>query len=88
MSSAAASDIWSGSSGVAMMKMNSPTLRATTTTSRAQSRGLRVTIASRSIGAQPNRPQLSTVSATRITRTVVSVAGDGRDVVGCCGMGP
>lgn len=88
MNSAAASDMSSGLSGVSMMKPNSAALRAITTASSTQSRGLRVTNASRSIATQPSRPQLSTVTVTRITRTVVSVPGDGRDVVCCCGVGP
>ncbi len=73
-----ASVMSSGSSGVARMNANSAMFETATSASRNQSRPLRVTIARRSIGAHPSRPQLSTVNTTRITRIAVIVAGDGR----------
>ncbi len=52
-----------------------------------QSRCLRVTTASRSMAAQARSPQLSRASATKTTRSVTSVAEDGRRVGCCCSGG-
>ncbi len=75
----------SSSSGRPAKKADRPMVRRTVTASSHQSRGLRVTTASLSIATHPRNPQLSTVSTTKIARSVVIVPEDGRDVGGCCG---
>lgn len=75
----------SSSSGRAAKNANRPMVRTTVTASSHQSRGLRVTTASLSIATHPRNPQLSTVSTTKMARSVVSVPEDGRGVGGCCG---